>query len=392
MKRLVYVSLAAASLAMAAGYKIPEQSVNATALAAAYVSHTNSADTAYYNPANMVFLEAGRQADISLMGIYLSPITNDATGHETHAETFVLPQLHAVSEEMNGWRIGFSFTEPAGLAKRWSGAPEAYGAKKFELRVFEAAPSFAYRTDENFAIGAALRFVYADGIIETAESPAPSPTTHIEAQSRGWGYLVGASYRPFPEWGLAATYRSKVNLHLDGGVQFPDGYAVAEIPAGYSIPATLDIPVPATLSLATHVDVLEMTTLEFVFERNYWSSYRRFYIDGYMSQPVDKSWKDSNSYRLGLTHRVGGAWQLMAGFSLDDSPVPDETLGFELPDGDALIVSAGFRCRVNESTEVGLAYLYDKKRSRSVANANVGDTTFSGAAAHLISFGVGHRY
>jgi hypothetical protein len=44
----------------ASGYKLPEQSLNSVALGAAYVAHTTGADTAYYNPARMGFLDRDR--------------------------------------------------------------------------------------------------------------------------------------------------------------------------------------------------------------------------------------------------------------------------------------------------------------------------------------------
>jgi len=52
------LSVAASSVVMAGGYKIPEQSLNSMALGAAYVAHTTGADTAYFNPANMSFMDA----------------------------------------------------------------------------------------------------------------------------------------------------------------------------------------------------------------------------------------------------------------------------------------------------------------------------------------------
>jgi len=67
MKKTVLLSVATSSLVLAGAYKVPEQSVNSTALGAAYVAHTTGADTAYFNPANMAFMddeqsfEAGKQ-------------------------------------------------------------------------------------------------------------------------------------------------------------------------------------------------------------------------------------------------------------------------------------------------------------------------------------------
>ena len=55
INKLMVLSLAACTSLYSAGYKIPEQSLNAVALSAAYIANANGADAAYYNPANMVF-------------------------------------------------------------------------------------------------------------------------------------------------------------------------------------------------------------------------------------------------------------------------------------------------------------------------------------------------
>ena len=44
-----------ASLLLAGGYKVPEQSLSGIALSSANVANAHGADSAYYNPANMVF-------------------------------------------------------------------------------------------------------------------------------------------------------------------------------------------------------------------------------------------------------------------------------------------------------------------------------------------------
>ena len=65
------LSAIASSVVVAGGYKIPEQSLNATALAAAYVAHTTGADTAYYNPANMAFMADKQYVEGAITLAYL---------------------------------------------------------------------------------------------------------------------------------------------------------------------------------------------------------------------------------------------------------------------------------------------------------------------------------
>jgi long-chain fatty acid transport protein len=74
--------------------------------------------------------------------------------------------------------------------------------------------------------------------------------------------------------------------------------------------------------------------------------------------------------------------------------VPDETVGFELPDSDAWLYSLGFQYKVSESMDVGVAVLYDYKETRKV-EGSPGDRIygeFTDAAAFLMTVGLNYRF
>jgi long-chain fatty acid transport protein len=81
----------------------------------------------------------------------------------------------------------------------------------------------------------------------------------------------------------------------------------------------------------------------------------------------------------------------MFGFAIDENPVPDSTLGYELPDSDAKIYSCGFEKNIDEKSSFGMAYLFDDKESRTVTNADVAGT-FTGAGAHLLTMAYKLRF
>jgi long-chain fatty acid transport protein len=83
----------------------------------------------------------------------------------------------------------------------------------------------------------------------------------------------------------------------------------------------------------------------------------------------------------------------MAGFAIDETPVPDETLGFELPDADAKIYSLGFDYQITPQTKIGLAYLYDDKDDRDISQGAKGiNGTFTKGGAHLVTAGIKYTY
>ena len=414
MKRLLLVSAVAASTLMASGYKIPEQSLNSTALAGAYVSNASTADTAYYNPANMAFMSKEKHLELNAMYIHLNPtkFSGSALGAPQHdaesaSEDFIIPQVYLVSAPMGedeDVRIGLSLNAPAGLSKRWPEAPESYAAEEFTLQVIEVNPSLSYRILDNLSIAAGVRFVYSKGIVKTELAPGAPGNFDMTGDSWDVGYNLAVAYNPLDMWGVALTYRSEVELSVEGGQNFT--YVDPTNPANplngmdMTTPGSVSLPLPATLTLATDVDVTESTNIEFVYERVFWSAYDELNIQvpafgTLQGMPAPKNWNDTNTFRLGLTQGLGDSLDLMVGLAYDQTPVPEETIGFELPDSDAYIGSLGVRWALDESFDIGAALLYDQKTSRSVkptADNNGIDGEFTDASAILMSVGLGYKF
>ncbi len=77
--RSIVISAVASATLMAGGYAIPESSINATALSAAYVANAHGADAAYYNPAAMVYNEDAGLLEVDATYIHLTPIDFSGT-------------------------------------------------------------------------------------------------------------------------------------------------------------------------------------------------------------------------------------------------------------------------------------------------------------------------
>jgi len=399
------MSAVAATTLMASGYKIPEQSLNSTALAGAYVSNASTADAAYYNPANMAFMSSDKHIELNGMYIHLNPVDFDGSitgmgpSHtaQSASEDFIIPQAYMVSAplgEDEEIRIGLSLNAPAGLSKRWPEAPESYLAQEFTLKVIELNPTISYKVSDDLAVAAGVRFVYSKGIVKTELAPGAPGNFDMEGDSWDVGYNLALSYRPMDIWGVALTYRSQVDMTIEGGQKFDAGAPYGIMTA----PGSVTLPLPATFTFATDLDLTESTNIEFVYERVFWSAYDELAIKvdypapvGTVNSAFAKNWEDSDTFRLGLTQELDETLELMAGLAYDQTPVPDETVGFELPDSDAVIVSIGTRWAVNDELDLGAAVLYDMKEDRTVKNDTI-DGTFSNSSALLVSVGLGYKF
>ncbi|MDR2081640.1 MAG: OmpP1/FadL family transporter [Campylobacteraceae bacterium] len=402
--KVLAVSALLSSSVLASGYKIPEQSLSGLALGAANIAAVDGADASYYNPANMAFLDADK-SELQLFATYVhlpkmtyADNANTSRNGKSKDENIVAPLFHFTTPAYHdNWRFGFSVAVPGGLAKRWDTPYQAASAKKFSLRIIEANPTAAYKINDWASFGFGARAVYSTG--EVASHNPGVTKMDMEGDSFDFGYNLALAVRPTEELKLAATYRSKVDLTIEGDANlnaYPYVYS-------YNGGASVEIPLPAVLDLALAYTFFQTTTVEFVYERVYWSAFKQidFEFPNESGNPIlgsfgaarIKNWEDSNTFRLGITHLATDNLKLMAGFTIDKTPAPDEKLAFELPDSNSKNYSAGFEYKLNDDMSIGAAYLFSDKEERSIANNEYGvNGKFSDGGAHLVNMSFKYRF
>lgn len=415
VKKIITLSALTSGLLVAGAYKIPEQSLNSMALGAAYVAHTTDADTAYFNPANMGFLDA----ETSYMegGITLAHLpSNDYSGVQylnattvvpssiasggSETENLPIPYFHYVAPAIGNWRYGVSMVAPAGLTKRWESPVQKTFAEEFTLENVEINPVVSYKVNENFSVGAGLRMVYSMGKVYSDGNDLGVPyKREMEGDTLEFGYNLAMAWKPTSDIKVGVTYRSNIDLDEEGQANLYLGNV------GQQYDATVSVPIPAALNIGISKTWDETLTVEFVYERTFWSAYET--LDFNYAEPIPpglvpsfddpktKDWVDSNTFRFGVTYQMNEKLTLMGGYAYDETPVPVKTLSYELPDSDAHIFSGGFKYKQTDQISWGAAILYDKKDSRTLAlgeneNGIVGEFTDGGAI--LATVGMSYRF
>ncbi|MBU0967283.1 MAG: outer membrane protein transport protein [Proteobacteria bacterium] len=415
---LAAMGIMAAGTAYASGYRIPEQSINGVALSNAYIAHTEGPDTAYYNPASMGWQEDRWQLEVSASYINLPHIDytdydDSSRNGSSETENIVIPMFHAVSPDMNNFRFGFAFVVPYGLSKRWNDPFPRTSSEEFTLKVFEANPSLSYKFCDWFGLAAGARILHTTGNkVKSAGyidiDPGPGVTyayisRDMDGDSTDLGYNLAMTIKPTKEWNIAATYRSEVDMGLTGSAtlytNFPSAYT-------YKGDARLEVVTPAVLTIGTSYTFFDKTTVELTWDKTYWGDYKQLdfnYNDPLLNpvliaafdDPKAKNWHDSNAYRIGITHKCTDRFTAMIGFAYDETPIPSDTLGFELPGSDALLFSFGGRYQVNEHLELGGAYLLDHKKTREITNPDNSSQIngkFEDAGAHVVTLGMIYKF
>jgi len=381
------------------------------ALSAANVANAHGADASYYNPANMVFNENKNSYEFLLTYIYLPKITfEDKTKNANYSskkENFLIPQFHFTSKDYDGWRWGFSLTAPAGLSKEWDDTIPKATAKEFTLKTYELNPTIAKKINDNLSIAFGFRAVKSEG---TVQAEGTGYSLYLTGDSIDYGWNAALTYKFDNTLKTAVTYRSKIDLTIKGNA---DGFYNTNILVAKGLPVTpninvpfntsakVSIPIPAALNIAV-AKTFDRTTIEFVFERTFWSSYKNLdfdydnpVVEGIFGTSKPKNWKDVNTYRIGLTHQCTEKLTAMLGYAYDNTPIPDSTIDFSLPDSDKHIFSGGIKYKMNDKMSLGFSALYAKQKERSATVSTLAgniDGTFKDGGAFLMAFGMDYSF
>ncbi|HKJ63795.1 MAG TPA: outer membrane protein transport protein [Desulfopila sp.] len=402
---VAFASIVAAGSAMASGWRIPEQSVDSTAKAGANIASSTRADAAYFNPANMTWMDDTWHLQADATYIYLSEIDyEDARtplfDGSSEGEHFFVPTLFAVSPSYGGLRAGLSITAPAGLSKRWEDPYPATFAKDFTLEVIEMNPTVSYGFGDFLSISAGARMLYADatvesnGMIEVAQGVYRPLSRDMNGDTIEWGWNAAIAAKPIEKMNISATYRSNVDLDFD------DTADLNLFGTLLTLDTEVSIPVPAVFALSVAYDVSDSFNVELTWDKTFWSEYEHLHFHfeptvpgNPFEAPADRNWQDTDAFRIGLTYALNDSLTLMGGFAYDENPAPTENIGFELPDSDAWIYSLGVQYKVSEKMEIGIAALYDYKEERTVVSRDAKvNGEFTNASALLVTAGINYMF
>ena len=381
LKKVAILAAGACCALYAGGYKIPEQSSDSLGLLASNVAVSFGADAAYFNPANMIFLGEGYIFEGTLGWFHIDKADFKANGRAYASKKFdsAAGTFSYVSPEIyENWRFGLALAVPAAVGMAWEDPVTAFGAKRFKLQVVELNPTVAYCVTPQLAVALGARAVYSKGVV--ANDYGALGYREIKGDGLDYGYNVAATYRPVENFSLAATYRSKVDLNLDGDAEFN-----SPVPgASYSGGADVTIPLPAQLVLAAGYKISDFTIL-LAYERTYWSKFTGYDFDyknkrashrsglsgavfrRLMDDPVSRAHKDTNSYRVGLAYDATQRLRLMAGFVYDEDISSPQDTGLELPNTNSRAYSAGLNYKFSDQLELGLGFMCQDRSKKSVS-------------------------
>ncbi|WP_069383188.1 OmpP1/FadL family transporter [Halomonas caseinilytica] len=378
-KLTVAVTLASAVLASsqaaASGFQVREQSAKALGNAMAGAA-AGAEDVSYmtFNPAAIGNVEGTQvaggisyiDANFELTDASASPaglpVSYDRGGSREGGEEAWIPSFAFKTRLDDRFDLGLAVSAPYGLSteydKDWIGR---YHAIETDLTTIDIQPTLNYRATDRLNLAVGLRAQYADATLSNAidlggvgASAGLLPPTaignadgkaEVTGDDWGYGYTLGALFQATDRTRLGISYRSEVDLTLDGDVDYSaDNATGRQVLAGAQAMGQLqdgggsaDLTTPANLNLGVYHQLTDRLALMANAEWTEWSSFDELTVefDSGGQNTTTENWDDTWAFSVGANYQLNREWMLRAGLGVDESPVPDsEHRTPRVPDAD----------------------------------------------------------
>jgi long-chain fatty acid transport protein len=382
------------------GFQLNEHGARAMAQAGAFAARASDPSAMYFNPAGISYQEGVNlyfgTALVSPSMSFRGPSdfnTNAQTDLESKTYT---PITFYVTVPINNMlTAGLAVNNPFGLGTKW---PDGWVGKslsiKSEVQVFNINPNISVKLfDGMLALAAGFDFsVGSVEIIRQASNFDPEAIVTLKTDKitdgKGYGYNVGAILKPMDNLSIGMSYRSHMDLDIEGYATFTPSRSV--FPEG-EVTATLKLPAVAFIGVA--YSPMDNLSLEFDAQFTGWSYYDKLEITFKKDNSVstsEKNYKDSWILRLGGEYKYDDCWTFRAGYLHDFNPVPDETLDPMLPDSDRNGISIGAGYKINENLYIDAAYMFLPFNQRTTTTQEQGLNGTYNTITHLfgVNFGI----
>jgi long-chain fatty acid transport protein len=395
---VLLVLLFATTRADAAGFGVFTQGASGLGQANAVVAHPIGPSSLYFNPALLTQVP-GTQVEAGTTAVFSDrEFKSSLTGRTEESEEEVqFPSTFYLAHQFNDQvTAGLGVFFPFGLSTEWDENWDGrYIATNSDLFTTNINPVVAWRPIPQLSVAAGLDVLYLDAELErkvnstvigfVANPPGglgPLSDVNQKFTGDGWGvgYNLGLALQVSENIDFGATYRSHVDVNVDGDARFdvPADATVAGL--GQLFPKTggeADIRLPAQAIFGLAWAATEKLTLEAGARWEDWSSFDELKIE--LDQPIlqqsqditPRDWNDTWAFNLGGQYRFNDMVTLLAGYLYADNPVPDSTFDPSIPDSDAHLFTLGTDLTFGRFS-VSLAYGFEHHEDRTKNNA-IGD-------------------
>lgn len=239
--------------------------------------------------------------------------------------------------------VGLGAQVRTGFGATFRDVPELMGNDlDLTIAVVELQIPFAIRIMDGLSLAIALRFEHMkveNTIFDFMATPTGGLPVVIEQDMTGFGLIPGASvgvaYRPVPELRLGLTYRSKIEVELDGSTEV----AVSSLPT-MDFSTEIEFATPHVLQLgAAYSGLEERLTVAVDFVARFYDEANNQILTmdratGAQlmgSQAVALNWENVYEGHFGVEYRVVPALTLRLGYAISNSATPGDSAQVLIP-------------------------------------------------------------
>lgn len=387
------------------GFYLYNQDIKAQAQASAFTAQADNPSAIYYNPAGMSQLD-GTQASINGRFVRLETEYENTLGstEDLQAEWAVVPAAYITSDlATEKWTFGLGVFAPFGLSTSWSDTGLLrYVATDTSFSMVDVNPSVSYQLLEELSLGLGIDYynVYSYKSELKQSFVVSDADVEMDVDSDGWGFNLGALWKPHPKHSFGLAYRSRVDLEFSGDLKYEN------IPPGLGFPSTItynvttDLTLPSIVSGGYAFRPIDKLKLEFDVYWVEWSTIDRADIvnddTGQLLSSTEANWDDTWVFALGGEYYLKDNLALRAGYFFMENAIPESTFNPSVPDSDLHGINIGLGYTIDRFT-IDLAYtlgIYEERDIDNNAGAAVA-TTVDGnyeSLIHIIGVGVGYRF
>jgi len=354
--------LASTVSSFAGGFQLNLQGLRQLAMGGTGTAYHWDAATIYYNPAGL-----SRLNRIQVYGSVLAIVPATAYGNAlTQTNTQAVKQTFTPFSIYFGGPVsadsklalGLGIYTPFGSGLKWDDNwVGRYLIQSIDLKCVFFQPTISYKLSEAFSIGGG--FIYSTGSIDLRQAmpvhsyagPYNTPIgdegqAHLNGAANGVGFNLGLQVKCSEYFSIGATYRSQVNMNVDGGsAKFTVPTSLRDSFPNTTFDSQLPLPQQATIGIAWRPT--EDLTLQCDVNYTGWSAYDSLRINfGKHTSSLEdnhapRRYKNVITPRIGACYKISDVVSLMAGFAYDPSPVRDGFVTPDLPDADRFVGTCG---------------------------------------------------
>lgn len=397
----------AAQTVLGAGFGIYEGSARGNAMATEVTADPASPSVLYNNAAGMTELEGTQiEAGATFIRPQQTVVTTTPLGSDKNyakSSWWTVPNAYVTHQINDKVSAGLGVFSRYGLGVEyendWAGR---YDCQEATIQSIDINPSIAFKVMDNLSLAAGLRAEWFDFELYKAipsDPLAPTALTdlqlHMQGDSWGMGYNLGAFYKATDWISFGLAYDSRIQQEVEGdySASSPRGTVGSGDGGG-------DITTPGIVRLGTSVAATEKLTVNGGVVYTMWSSYDELSINfdpallGKVPvNTTEKDWNDVLRYQLGAEYALTDIWALRAGYIYDNAPDPDAHVDYIVPSNDRNLFSLGLGYKKGDLfCDLAYTYLYILDRDIDARLAEgVLPGSFDEGNAHMIGVSVGYK-